>query len=679
LEDPFPLDLASLDCQPAHIVRPIIYNLFPPPSQLFSPHTIAVNLHLDSSAPTTFHSSFLDLSLTLFSHFPPASTKRITPAMNGSSSASNFWAQKSREVKTSAAPTHTLTKPVKAHGPSSEVKNRMVLKGKPPAAALTAATHRDSGMTNGAPATPTAKKHDWADSEDDDDFIASFSAQKNPRITTLELEVTEKDARIEALESVVDAKDAHIAQLEDVVDEKEQQIDSLEADAQDKDVQIEKLRRENHTQFLYVQELVGEVDEKQRRVDELETELDNKGARIRELEMDLKSQTEVSAIDIDKDDLLKLPAQTETATADSNHAAPVHSAEVEQPVSDATPVVSPSTEPTQADKPLGDATERPTTPDKEPAGPAINNSKFPKLWSPEMVKKVAPIERPKVLKMAIDTSKYGKKPSPAAKKPQHMNYNDFSVPTYGQASKSRAKTDVVPKFQIDRDIRHMPHAERVLYANGPEVTVMLGPIKLAIIPKYVLMQCSGKALKYFTEHPDDTAITFPADSMSAEAAKAHLQWMDEMTYQGRVYSLTLNGDEKFDTKNLKICQAARVMGLNNTYVGHFTKIVCDRVRSNKISMEFMSLICDLAYPENDPIFDCLANNLVNQQMSKAPKKPEDLETLLTKCPRLQAKMMKIERRVKYSRAADKRKGGKPQDGSRTREASRGIDGEKART
>jgi uncharacterized coiled-coil protein SlyX len=553
-----------------------------------------------------------------------------------------------------------------------------VLKGKSLAAALTVATHRGLGMTNGAPSTPTTKKHDWADSEDDDDFISGFSAHKNPRITTLELEVTEKDARIEALESVVDAKDARIAQLQDFVDEKEQHIGSLEADAQDKDAEVEKLRRENHTQFLYVQELVGEVDEKQRRIDELENELDNKGARIRELEMDSESQTEAPATDIEKDDLQKPAAQTETAAADTDHGTPVNSAQVEQPVSEVMPIVSSSTEPTRAEKPLENATHGPSTPNKEPAGPAIYNSKFPKLWSPEMVKKVVPVEKPKVLKMAIDTSKYGNKPSPAAKKPQHKNNNDFSVPTYGQSSRLRVKTDVVPKFQIDKDIRHMPHAERVLFANGPEVTVMLGPTTLATIPKYVLMQCSGKALTYFTEHPDATAITLPADSMDAEAAKAHLRWMDEMTYQGRVYSLTLNGDEKFDTKNLKICQAARVMGLNNTYVGHFTKIMCDRVRSNKISMEFMSLICDLSHPENDPIFDCLANNLVNQQMSKTPKKPEDLETLLTKYPRLQAKMMKIERRVKDSRASDKRKGGKSQDGSRTREASWGVDDE-ART
>jgi hypothetical protein len=606
-------------------------------------------------------------------------------AMNGASSAS-FWARGSREIKTTASPTHNLSEPVKARGPASEPKNRMILKGKQPAVALTAPTHRNSGMTNGAPATPTPTKHDWADSEDDDDFIASFSAQKNPRITTLENEAAEKDARIEALGSVIDTKDARIAQLEDVVEENEQRIASLEADAQEKDAKVEKLQRENQTQFLYVQELVGEVDEKQRRINELETELDNKGARIRELEIDSESQTLLSVDDVEKDDLMKPAAQPETVAADTKDGAPVASAPIEPADPEAAPVVSSSTEPSQADPPLDNAKEAPSpvaptasSPGKESQGPAINSSKFPKLWSPEMVKKVAPVEKPKVLKMAIDTSKFGKKPSPAVKKPEPAKDNGLPVATYGQSSKSRPKTDVVPKFQVDKDIRHMPHAERVLFANGPEVAVMLGPTKLASLPKYVLLQCSGKAHKYFDEHPDATVITFPVGSMDAEAAKAHLAWMDEMTYQGRVYSLTLNGDEKFDAKNLKVCQAARVMDLNNTYVGHFTKVLCDRVRSKNVSMEFMSLVCELAYPANDPVFDCLANNLVNQQLGKNPGKPDDLETLTTKYPHFKDKVTKIERRVKDSRAADKRKGMKSQDGSRTREGSRGMDGEKART
>jgi hypothetical protein len=215
----------------------------------------------------------------------------------------------------------------------------------------------------------------------------------------------------------------------------------------------------------------------------------------------------------------------------------------------------------------------------------------------------------------------------------------------------------MPNINVYKDIRQMSHKERMLYANGPDVSVLVGSTKLATLPKYVFMQCSEQAYKHFTKDQDTSSITFPAGSMDIDAAKAHLQWMIEMTYQGRVYSLAFNNDDKFNEKNLKICQAARVMALNNTYVGHFTKAMCDRVRSNNCSLEFFSQICDLAHTDNDPIFDCLANNLVNQQLSKVTMKPNGLDSLLDKHPLLKEKTTKIERRVQNGRAAEKRRGG----------------------
>jgi hypothetical protein len=212
----------------------------------------------------------------------------------------------------------------------------------------------------------------------------------------------------------------------------------------------------------------------------------------------------------------------------------------------------------------------------------------------------------------------------------------------------------VPAIDPSKDIRHMGHSERVLFANGPEIDVMLGDTKLATLPKYILMQCSTKANKYFTDHADATSITFPESSMEAEFAKLHLSWMDEMTYQGRVYSVTLNAE--LDARNVKICQAARAMGLNNTYVGHFTKILCDKIRTNTSSTEFMSMICEVANAENDPVFECLVNNLANQQMNKtAAREPEELALLSEKFPLFKEKMDVISHRVKNARAGDRRK------------------------
>jgi hypothetical protein len=526
------------------------------------------------------------------------------------------------------------------------VKPRVVLKGRLLLATTTTATDRITGMDNGSPAISTLRKTDWADSDDDEDFIASFSAKKNPRVIALEHEVVEKDTNIETLNVVIATKDVRIAELEETVGEKELHIATLEADVEEKDTQLEKLKSDNHTQFLYVQELVGEVDEKSRRVQQLETELDGKCARIRELEeseSESSPETQVSADELVKVDLPEAAAQagldTSTAKAIADEAIP---------------------EPLQS--------TIPDSPKKRPTGPAANESKLPKLWSPDPPKQVAPVEKPKVLKMAIDTSKFVKKaPCAAAKKTEPSK--DPPKPTYGQSTRHRTKTSAIPKFQVDKDIRHMSHAIRVIFANGPEIDVMLGTTQLMALPKYIFMQCSSKAYQHFIDHPEMTHISFTAGSMDVEAAKAHLQWMDEMTYQGRVYSLTLNTDEKFDAKNLRICQAARVMGLNNTYVGHFTKVMCNRVRSGSASIKFLSLICELAVPDNDPIFDCLANNLVNQQ--KDGLYSEQLQELFAQYPLLMEQMTKIEQRVKDSRAADERNGRKSRDGSQNRDSGRG--------
>jgi len=610
----------------------------------------------------------------------PTATK-----MNGAANASSFWASKSATIKNSTSPTPAFKEPPTPAEAAAAAKKSLVLKGKSAAttAGRLAATDHGAGMANGTAPSSTPKKTDWADSDDDEDFLASFSAKKNPRVTTLESEVAQKKAVIEGLEATVGAKDARIQQLEDVVAEKALHMSGLEADMEEKDAHVEKLKDENHTQYLYVQELVAEVDEKSRRVQELETELDVKGARIRELEMEAqpKPRTRDSAEDAEEPDH-DVAVNKEAVSHSTDNATPTDKEMADQTA----PIKSTESGETTSETSAKDIPESPATsapndasPKEESAGPAINESKFPLLWSPDKPKKVIPpVEKPKTLVMAIDTSKFGKKPAPVVlkKKPEPVNGKGFSTPSYGQSTKHRAKTDVVPAFNVDKDIRQMPHAQRVLYANGPEVTVTMGGMKLATLPKYVLMQCSGKAYKYFTEHPGATSLTFAAGCMDADAAIAHLQWMDEMTYQGRVYSLTLNGDEKFDLKNLKICQAARVMGLNNTYVGHFTKVLCDRIRSNTSSLEFLSAICELAYPANDPIFECLANNLVNQQGSKAFKRTEDLETLLAKYPDLEEKMAKIAVRVKNSRAADKRKGAASRDGSKNRSAAKSREADK---
>jgi hypothetical protein len=46
-------------------------------------------------------------------------------------------------------------------------------------------------MANGTTPDSSTKKTNWADSDDDEDFIFNFRVQKNPRMISLEKEVAQ--------------------------------------------------------------------------------------------------------------------------------------------------------------------------------------------------------------------------------------------------------------------------------------------------------------------------------------------------------------------------------------------------------------------------------------------------------------------------------------------------------
>ncbi|KAH8719233.1 hypothetical protein GQ44DRAFT_809886 [Phaeosphaeriaceae sp. PMI808] len=575
------------------------------------------------------------------------------PATNGVPSASLFWARKNREVKSATGSLlHTAEPPKQLQNTHCPVKKRFLLKDTlSVASSTTLSAKHDVHLTNGA-TSGSRLKANWTDSDEDEDFLANFSAKEKSRFTILENEVTQKAAQIEALEAAVHVKDSRIQQLEGLSEQLERQAVDLKTSTENSSALMEQLKNDYQAQYMYVQELVAEVDEKSRRIHELKAGLDSKGARIHELLLDLEAKTQTVSVDIDEvaAEMVEEGTPLIHETKDS--------AIVEENQVESQTVLS-------AGGPLTSLSKSETSTtglEKEKTGPATNDSKFPKLWSPEMSRNTAPVEKPKVLKMAIDTSLFGKKSQTLVKHPQLLT--NESIPTTGQSNRHRSKTDVVPNISVTKDIRHLPHQERMLFANGPKVDVVMGSTKLASLPKYVLMQCSTKASKHFAEDPSVNRITFSEGSMDVDAAKAHFQWMDEMTYQGRVYSITLNSDERYNEKNLKICQAARVIGLNNTYVGHFTKVFCDRVRSNNLSLDLISMICERAYLDNDPIYDCLVNNLVNRQMNKGFKELKDLDQLLLKYPILRESMAKVRQHMDNARTREKRRGTKPKCGDR---------------
>lgn len=272
------------------------------------------------------------------------------------------------------------------------------------------------------------------------------------------------------------------------------------------------------------------------------------------------------------------------------------------------------------------------------ARPAVVYCDFPIFATPTTVRTAAPPPPAPVLKMGIDLSKF-------LKKPASKQHNKKAEAGSG-LDRFNVKKGPAPKINPLLDIRTKRHEERTLLAHGPKIQIKLGEVFLGTVPKYAFMQCSSKGFKHFTKSPDANPLTLPAGSMNAEAASAHITWMREMTYQSRVYSITLHSDEKFDDKNLQTCRAARVLGLNNMYVGHFTKLFCDRIRSNSASYEFMSKVATLAYPENDPIYDCLINNLANLRMHNAFQKHVELEAFLEKHTSIKSRVEKIQERMR---------------------------------
>jgi hypothetical protein len=590
--------------------------------------------------------------------------------------APSFWSAGGSKIRSADSPNPKIAAPPKTR-PDPQQKKGLVLKG------MTNG-QTTNGASNGTYAKPaSAKKTNWADEDDDDNtFIAEFMSQ-DPKIATLETTIALKEERLKELDAVVVTKTLRIAELEGAVQDKDHHILDLEADIQEKDDKIELLKKENKEQLLRNQELLREADEKADRIKKLESELQQKTVVVRDLEQELASPVFVSPNDAE----LAIEGQLKNEVSGSTNSLAEIKTKGEKTesvtsCSDSFEIVDPpATEEVKAEKLESTTTiEQPKEngATKAASGPSLGASAFPTFVTKQTLKVVPPAPKPKTLTLGIDMSKYGKKPAASAAKTVRPSSpvadKDGHTTPWGHSSRqARDKTGTMPEFNPSADIRHMSHGQRVVYGNGPEVTVKLGEVKLAAIPKYVLMQCSGKALKYFSVNPEATSWIFPAGSMDADAATAHLKWMDEMTYQSRVYSLRLQTDAVHDKKNLHICRAARVLGLNNAYVAQFTKQFCNRIRAQDVSFEFMDLLCQLAHPENDPVFDCLANNLVNQKKVGNAKVAADLEKLVAKHTSLKEKMEKIEKRI----------GGRPRwtwlspDGSargRSNDCSSGVGG-----
>ncbi|KAF2994360.1 hypothetical protein E8E13_001122 [Curvularia kusanoi] len=559
------------------------------------------------------------------------------------SNAANFWAAKCQEVKSPGHSPRRTSAPTKFTGsPKTPKQNGMLSNGASPVHRSRPASNPFSGTVNGI------KKTDRADTDREDQFLPLLPPSGHVRsldVQILEKTVVAKDARITELVKSLEQKNVRITELESTLESQKGFITVVQKITEVAAEREEQLRKENHKQFLHVQKLVSEVDEKDRKIAALEDEIEERCATIANTSTQVSMHGD-SGNDQDQDIILAIPEETDdskSVSRDNDDEPAMQQAQdtikgvsgVEKPP--ATPVNAESAKVTE---PVAPTAPKVSTPPAESAGPAVNDSEFPLFATAATVKQVpAPPPAPK-LKMAVDVSKFAKKPASKVNSPKKQTSAVVNSPIASTGN------GPAPRIDISADIRKKLHDERKLFGNGPKVQVKMGNAVLATLPKYVLMQCSEKAFRYFAGNPNTSSFDVPANSMDATAAVVHLEWMQDMTSQGRVYSISLHPNESFDDKNLQICRASRVLGLNNMYIGHFTRTFCDRIRSGNSSYVFMSKIAALAYPENDPIYDCLTNNLATQRMHGTCKKPAELEALLEKYPGLKKDVEKDEARIR---------------------------------
>jgi hypothetical protein len=575
------------------------------------------------------------------------------------SESASFWA-KSSDVKSSSPRSH---KPVRTAGQprkSSTAVNGT--NGTPPVPQSPSSLENSPGGST--------EKTSWADSDDEGEYPALTSPHR--RVKELESTISAKNSQLMDMKTTLQVKDAKITELKAKVESQQALINSAQATAMASTKQVKELEKENHKQFLHIQKLVAEVDEKDRRIAVLEFEIDEHCATIARLDERLKKYEAESALQqeqytvegLQKDEpdsavfMQQEQEMVESLQEDDAESTPQHEQDVVERLQkvDATSDVPDEHQTVEKIKSVDTAPVQPVDATlAEPAGPAANTSEFPVYSNTATVKKTAaPPAAPK-LKMAIDMSKYTKKRGPAT----------TPKPTVTEKKMDKVAPVVpnkdvpAPKIDVSSDIRTMPLHQRALFENGPKMQVKMGDITLATLPKYFMMQCSHKAFKYFTDSPEASTLDFPANSMHPAATAKIFKWMEDMAHRGGAFSISLFHGEKADEKNIHTSRAARVLGLHNMYVGHFTRTYCDRIRAG-ITLDLMAMIIHLSYPENDPIYKCLVESIAYHRIRGDTKEPEKLNLFLGKYADLKAEVEKSEMGLKKKRegVAKASKGGK---------------------
>ncbi|PVH98271.1 hypothetical protein DM02DRAFT_630397 [Periconia macrospinosa] len=470
---------------------------------------------------------------------------------------------------------------------------------------------------NGASKGSIREKFNWADDEEDN---------SNPIVNASFL-----STKIEKLEVAVKDQNLVINGLKDELNQTKSETKQSIGDLTEK---YSKLHEEHDASRKLVAALQGENAGLRHEISELQAQLSKSllHTKDEDTESNLDTDSGSTAGSVVLPILNGHSAKSSVAEI-VNEIDPVHNAETGNEVdevSDGSPDVSPSAESNL--KPSETLLETNNFP---ALNPTATTNGWPIFVTPETIKKVDPVPPPKKLTMGVDISKFGKQ------KPANPPRKTTSASKAPSKNDKVSNSNTIPAITPGEDMRKLTLEERKKLGQGRKATVLIGSTKIGMVPMGMFMQCSELANKHFTENPLTGTISFPEGSMTVKAASAHLEWMNEHTYNKKVWSLQMSRTNP-DRENLEIVRAARVMGLHNMYVGHFTRSYCDMIRDGMPSYELMDLIVELAYPENDPIFDCLVFNLVNRR-KLGVLKPAELDKFLEKHEILASKIRKTEK------------------------------------
>ncbi|KAF2703273.1 hypothetical protein K504DRAFT_508189 [Pleomassaria siparia CBS 279.74] len=541
-------------------------------------------------------------------------------------------------------------------------QNGMLVKRKEPARIFT-----DSDDDNfDLPVTPSYQgTKELRPKQIEGDVIA-----KDDRIKTLEAETAAKDARVKELEDMVEKKNLHIDVVVALVGEKSRRSDQLQAEVAQKAAYIEKLEAKITVLESQVVDPIAEdtLTEEAHITDILTADKSNlaeTAARNTDSEH-ITPDDANDAISEDPTPEVSIPEKVNTKTATPAESTPEQSTPEKAntkiaPSEDSTPEqLTPqktNTEtppPAESAKPLQLQPAAPTKPHaKDEQSPAPHDLTAPVFITPATMKIGTPVPPRPVLKFPnknIGKQNSSKITTIAAPKPIIAAPKLATLDPEASNNKSTSGNGKGPwKSATGRvlDVRSLSREQREELGRGPKVSLEVRGVYIRGIPKGMFMQVSERAHDLFTKNPHMDVARFPESGMAPAAVKEIAAWITDICSAPKEFSLKIRfagNTADADAQNLAIMNAARNLGMS-AYIRHFTRHYCEDIRKGITTMKLIALI-ERTATVDDPVFECLVNNLTLHRTMQNDADRQQFEEFLKDHKRLGEAMAKVDMKIK---------------------------------